>query len=395
MYKINNLLQQVTIIQKKYDEIAKITGENFNIFSVMNMEYKEVNTHSAIIGELLNPKGSHGQGDVFLKLFVEEIRNHFGSYILLNDFENLVNDKICERTISRDVDWENVSGGRIDLIIEDNQQILIIENKLYAIDQEYQLIRYKNYADNKTKKKAIFLYLTLDGKELENEKSYTSEGGLYIQGNNFSYKENDKFKKIIKENNKYNCLYYPISYETNIINWIEKCLEKTHSLPIIRETLVQYLHLIKKITNQSTNDKMSEEIKKIILSSDENIKGAIAVFDSNPKQIICEEFFNRIKKELGTDFNCENYNTISIGKQFSGMFISKKLNVLLWFEEDYNQLRLGIIDENKNWIETKTILLDDNFNSLKWEEVLDDKNINEIVIKIKQLIEEIESFKTE
>ena len=32
MDKINNLLQQVSIIQKKYDEIAKITGENYNIF---------------------------------------------------------------------------------------------------------------------------------------------------------------------------------------------------------------------------------------------------------------------------------------------------------------------------------------------------------------------------
>ena len=49
MDKIKNLLQQVSIIKKKYDEIAKITGENFNIFSIMRAESDEVRTHSRII----------------------------------------------------------------------------------------------------------------------------------------------------------------------------------------------------------------------------------------------------------------------------------------------------------------------------------------------------------
>ena len=52
------LLNQVGSILKSYDKIAKSTGENFNIFTVMGMESNEVKTHSAIIGELLNPKGS-------------------------------------------------------------------------------------------------------------------------------------------------------------------------------------------------------------------------------------------------------------------------------------------------------------------------------------------------
>jgi hypothetical protein len=35
------------------------------------MESDEVKTHSRFLAELLNPKGSHGQKDVFLKKFVE------------------------------------------------------------------------------------------------------------------------------------------------------------------------------------------------------------------------------------------------------------------------------------------------------------------------------------
>ena len=94
------------------------------------------------------------------------------------------------------------------------------------------------------------------------------------------------------------------------------------------------------------------------------------------------------------------------------MWFSKKENfkigVLLWFEENY-ELLIGIDvnsqnneekqrirkinGSNTNWI--KTIPFEENFKNLEWEQVLEDKNINEIVFKIKQLIGEIDSLKTE
>ena len=45
----------------------------FNIFSILNVDRDEVHTHSAMLSELLNPKGSHGQGDAFLKLFLKDV----------------------------------------------------------------------------------------------------------------------------------------------------------------------------------------------------------------------------------------------------------------------------------------------------------------------------------
>ena len=153
------------------------------------MEHSEVSTHSAIIGELLNPNGSHGQKDFFLRLFIAEIKKAFESgeddnqINKLTDFGTLVNDKICERTISLEINWENVTGGRIDLIVEDHKQILIIENKLYAIDQPLQLIRYDNYAKTKGKDYHI-LYLTLFGKELEKEEKLDR----IVRGYNFMHR---------------------------------------------------------------------------------------------------------------------------------------------------------------------------------------------------------------
>jgi len=395
---IKNLLQNVTIIQKKYDEIGKITGENFNIFSVMNMEHSEVNTHSAIIGELMNPKGSHGQGDVFLKIFVNEIKKIFGSDIEIIDFDTLVNDKICERTISIGNNWDNVTGGRIDIIIEDDKQILIIENKIYAIDQPYQLIRYKNYAKTKSNKKAFIFYLTLDGKFLKkNEIPYTFNE-ISIQGYNYKHQEINEYLNFvdncIDKDSIHHCLYYPISFEIHIKNWIEKCLEKTHSLPIIRETLVQYLHLIKKLTNQTTNNKMSEEIIKTILSSKENIIGALEIsYNINDlKQTICEELFKQIQTKLAVDFDFMYYNdTTKIGLKDSGIYFFKRENpgkkVLLWFRYDYNQLEIGITkDKNdSSWINYE------DFESFKdsWENLLDSENIDNAVREIKQYFEKL------
>ncbi len=72
METMKNLLSQVSSIIQQYEKVAELTGENFNVFKILKVETKEVKTHSAFIAELLNPQGSHGQGDVFLKLFVEQ-----------------------------------------------------------------------------------------------------------------------------------------------------------------------------------------------------------------------------------------------------------------------------------------------------------------------------------
>jgi hypothetical protein len=71
---ITNLLNNVTLISKKYEDLAEYTGENYNIFSVLGI-YQDELSHSAVIGDLLNNKGSHGQKDTFLNLFLKEINS--------------------------------------------------------------------------------------------------------------------------------------------------------------------------------------------------------------------------------------------------------------------------------------------------------------------------------
>lgn len=78
MPQISELLRQVSDIRKKHELIAEMTGERFNVFSILGLQTREVRTHSAFLRELLDPKGSHGLKDAFLKAFVQILKRVHG-----------------------------------------------------------------------------------------------------------------------------------------------------------------------------------------------------------------------------------------------------------------------------------------------------------------------------
>ena len=163
---MENLIKLLESVDEIHKEIKvsrnqrRESGDMFNIFEILKAEHYEVTTHSAILAELLNPNGSHGCTDIFLKSFLEVLN-------LKELFHNLNEVSVdVERSIGA-LDYENKEyGGRIDLIIhEKNKAAIIIENKIYADDQDKQLYRYCRYARNTFNNNFNILYLTLDGKE--------------------------------------------------------------------------------------------------------------------------------------------------------------------------------------------------------------------------------------
>lgn len=264
--KTNNLLNQVGLIRKKYDDLAEYTGENYNIFDVLNIYHHEL-SHSAIIGNLLNAQGKHGQKDIFLKLFLKRLpsfQEDSEQYKELNNFQSKKSKTYIERHIGK-VDYEKSEGGRIDILLNDGKNNIIIENKVWAGDQYLQLVRYNNQY-----KTSPIIYLTLDGKEPSN-----------------SSKDNLVLGK------DYVCL----SYKIEIVRWIEKCIKKMANKPIIRESLNQYLVLVKQLTNQSTNNKMKEEIITLI---QKNIKSSHEVYINfiESKSNILNKIRDGVHKEL-------------------------------------------------------------------------------------------------
>jgi len=228
-----HVIESINSIFNKYRQIVKQTGENYNVFKVLNVESNEVRLHSAFLADLLNPKGSHGFDSLFLRLFITELK--------IDDLDyQSVNVKV-EQYIGKVSD---ISGGRIDIDISDkNGYHIIIENKIYARDQENQLIRYFNYGKNRCRNFKLF-YLTLDGDMPDEETSCSdSKNGI-------------KLEEGVD--------YFLLSYRNDIKNWLEVCREKATNKPLLREGLSHYINLIKYMTNQSLNTNMNEEVKKRI-----------------------------------------------------------------------------------------------------------------------------------
>ncbi len=223
--QIKTLIAQVATLNEKYDAIKRLNGENFNIFSILDMERKEVETHSKFIYELLNPNGSHGQGELFLQLFLSSVLNLPGEDVLDVKREDLT------RYVGRN--------RRIDFVIKSEEHQIGIEMKIDAGDQEEQLKDYKKELEkrcNSTQKPKLY-YLTLTGYEA-GEKS--TKGKLKVEED-----------------------YTLISFETDILNWLEECIEKSATIPSLREGLIHYSNLIKKLTNRLPKE-MEEEMERLI-----------------------------------------------------------------------------------------------------------------------------------
>jgi hypothetical protein len=222
---INQLLTDVNRIFQHQQEIKRLKGEHFNIFSILKMESKENATHSAFLGELLDPKGSHQFENIFLKLFLKFI-----------SFEDEFDTNSATVTLEKHVggiNYEAKTGGRIDIFIKDAKgNSIAIENKIYAGDQSAQIERYVNVSNKNT-----VYYLTLDG----NTPSEDSKGKL---------KEDVDF--------------YCISYQSTITKWLHSCMKEAAEQPILRETIRQYIILIKKLTNQLTDNRMEKDVFEMI-----------------------------------------------------------------------------------------------------------------------------------
>lgn len=280
MYKsliqnINNLLLKEKVQKQERFE----RGEDFNIFRVMHMESDEVYTHSAIIAELLNPKGSHGCGDTFLQLFLELLPSPFDL-----PFDTQSTTTEVEIVIGEITDEE---GGRMDVLVQSKGQAIVIENKIYAEDQRNQLLRYYNYAEKQYRKGNYkLLYLTLDGK---------------------SPSESSTGKRPLKESEDYFC----ISYAGEIRQWLALCLEKAVQKPLVREIIVQYTNLINKLTHQDMENNVKAELWELC-SNPQNMEALLWIsnnFSLVVRRIMETKFvpqLQEIAKTNGFKLNLKN-----------------------------------------------------------------------------------------
>ncbi len=259
--QIKQLLQSTGSIIEKHEEIARLKGENFNVFRLLELEYKEEELHSRFIAELLDPKGSHDQGTVFLKMFLEKVVDTLpsenfpgGRKIRPDESKARVKREHYIREVN--IAGDESKGGRIDIFITDGTRHISIENKIGEGEGEHQVTRYCNYEPDSNH----VLYLTPCGDKPSTNKAY------------------------------------PISYRRHIIRWLKSCQKHCADLPILRETIKQYIITIKGLTGGLTMQKMNENLKRLML---QNIEAAHAIY-SNYKSLLEEsgKFVQEVKEEI-------------------------------------------------------------------------------------------------
>lgn len=320
MEELFKQVEQIVRQVQETNEESRKRGEQFNIFGVCGVNHYE-NTHSRIIAELLNPQGSHGQGSIFLDAFLAS----------LNTDINFLLDRGA-RVFTEYTTTE----GRIDILITNpHGQSIIIENKIYAQDQPEQLKRYNDYAYTKYGMgNYVILYLTLMGDEASEQ---SSEGVRYT----------------------------PLSYASNIVEWLEDCIHISTRLPIIRETLIQYQNHILGLTNQTMDRTGQEKLFATMMKHAEETEAIINAASNGFFEYVWECKVEPAFEEFAADnnlhyvklgtciyFHCPVWKKTSIkicswgGRQYIGVSCTEKGGL-----EDLSQLpkqKLACLSNNPN-----------------------------------------------
>lgn len=273
--KIRNLqvlLQRLDIVRDKIT--ARNEGkEKFNVFTCLMDSSDEVNLHSRFISSLLDPQGNHGLGfapiDIILKTLNSSFQYDQETIEVIPSFSN----------------WSEYKEIDILLIDRRTKYAIIIENKINACDSNHgdegQLERYYGRIieeDKIPQENVDVYYLTIDGHEPSEESVSTSS----------------RYKNLPD-------ILRCITYGNEIMRWLQQCMQIACNKPFIRETVAQYINLIKEMINDTEiEDRL--EILKIISKNDDTLASAKLLFD-NYKHIqwhtifdLFQEFYSELEK---------------------------------------------------------------------------------------------------
>ena len=209
------------------------SGEDYSVLETAIKGNEEM-MHSSVIASLLDTRGFHGQKCRFLQLFLGCLPEQFKSFVPSGA------RTACERDIGQKTED---SGGRVDICIE---------NKIFAGDQEHQILRYVKFLRgrplNRDGVEFPVLYLTPDGHSPSDDS--TQADGMQCRGGED---------------------YVCISYKDVIVPWLDKCINEMQEKPHLKEHLTTYRDIIKKKVLGMDRKK---DIINIIESTEKNIKAA-------------------------------------------------------------------------------------------------------------------------
>jgi len=214
------LLNGFAPLYRLWKHHERTQASKFDVFGLLNLSRYEEKFHTPFLAALLTPWGSHAQGDLFYRTFIEAVLPE-------KDHQMFGNAQSLQVTAEK----HTGTLGRIDLLLYNrNPQMpfaVVIENKIYAQDQPLQLFRYYKYARKHLRvphEQIRLVYLTLTG-------YHPSRGSIW-----------PKCRQDLDKDG----VYHAISYRNHIKGWLNGVLPEVQA-PLVQATLQQYLRTLNKI----------------------------------------------------------------------------------------------------------------------------------------------------
>lgn len=141
---MGNLCELISRAKKYHQEHYSNPLEEINVFSILKMETKEVSAHSALLYYILKPFPTKDgdMDDLNLRIFLRNL-GFAKEYAYID----------IEREVITDF-------GRLDFLISMDDEILVIELKIWANEQYEQISRYQNYLRSRKADISNILFLT-------------------------------------------------------------------------------------------------------------------------------------------------------------------------------------------------------------------------------------------
>lgn len=220
----------------KANESKKRGNNDYNPLKAVQNPNDEVNMHSGFLVSLLDTRGEHYQDDLFLRLFLENLK--------LKDCGNDENlSQWFGETKNAQVFKEYKN---IDIYISNGEKHIIIENKIWYDDRDGQIARYINeiHANSSDDESVSYeniavVYLSPFGRE-------PNPNSLCLKDKNIKW----QIKGDLLEFNENKVKYKQISYEKDILAWIKECQKEVGNITSLNSALEFYKDIVKIITKQ-------------------------------------------------------------------------------------------------------------------------------------------------
>ena len=280
--RISALLRDTALRRQAFERaMLLVSPELAPNFSPLHYVRVDEVALSSIFADLLNPLGSHGQRESYLRLFLD----HLG-----------LSDVPTPARVEVHTEFELANRRRIDVLLECPNFVIAIENKPWASDQEKQLLDYSTHVERRASGLRPWRLVYLCNHE-PTERSIPPE----------------RRADLLRRGNLIETTYQWVT------SWLDECAKTTKALQVrvFLAELRKYIHT--EINGQMRMNEASE-ISDLILQTTDNIEAAIAI----------ERSVTRMKASLLKELQR------SVDEQLKGLSMPIKANwdegIFEWFK---------------------------------------------------------------